>query len=213
MAHYTQRIYQLGYPSILMQALCTIYIVGLNMILTSFSDSAVTVLGLYYKLQTFFFIPLFGLQTCIVPVISYNYTRADYRRCRDTAKYSIIFSLVIMAIGAAAFILMPDTLIRIFSKDTDVLTIGHHAFPIIGSSFLPAVFSLIMSVFFQAIGYGRTSLTLSLLRQIVCLLPLFWLLAKLGLGYTWFAFPMAELISGGTGLVLYFRVLKQWGAG
>ena len=180
------------------------------MILTGFSDSAVTVLGLYYKLQTFFFIPLFGLQTCIVPVISYNYTRADYRRCRDTVKCSVIFSLVIMVIGAAAFILMPDALIRIFSKDADVLTIGHHAFPIIGSSFLPAVFSLIMSVFFQAIGYGRTSLTLSLLRQIVCLLPLFWLLAQLGLGYTWYAFPLSELISGSIGLLLYLRVIRRW---
>ena len=67
-----------------------------------------------------------------------------------------------------------------------------------------------LPVFFQAIGYGRTSLALSLLRQIVCLLPLFWLLARLGLGYTWFAFPLAELISGGVGLILYMRVVKQW---
>ena len=77
-------------------------------------------------------------------MISYNYTRADYRRCRDTVKCSVIFSLIIMAIGAAAFVLMPDALIRIFSKDADVLAIGHHAFPIIGSNFLPAVFSLII---------------------------------------------------------------------
>lgn len=122
------------------------------------------------------------------------------------------FSLAVMAVGAAAFILIPDALIRIFSHETEVLSIGCHAFPIIGSSFLPAVVSLIMPVFFQAIGYGRTSLALSLLRQIVCLLPLFWLLAKLGLGYTWFAFPLAELISGGVGLTLYLRVIKQWRA-
>ena len=210
MAHYARRIYQLGYPSILMQALYTVYIVGLNMILAGFSDAAVTVLGLYYKLQTFFFIPLFGLQTCIVPVISYNYARAAYRRCRETVKYSVVFSLAVMAVGAAAFILMPDTLIRVFSGDAGVLAIGCHAFPIIGSSFLPAVVSLIMPVFFQAIGYGRSSLALSLLRQIVCLLPLFWLLAQLGLGYTWFAFPLAELISGGVGLLLYLRVIKHW---
>ena len=115
-----------------------------------------------------------------------------------------------MAIGAAAFILIPDTLIRIFSQDAQVLAIGQHAFPIIGSSFLPAVVSLMLPVFFQAIGYGRTSLALSLLRQIICLLPLFWLLAKLGLGYTWCAFPLAELISGGVGLALYLRVIKHW---
>ena len=210
MAHYARRIYQLGYPSILMQALYTVYIVGLNMILAGFSDAAVTVLGLYYKLQTFFFIPLFGLQTCIVPVISYNYARAAYRRCRETVKYSVVFSLAVMAVGAAAFILMPDTLVRVFSGDAGVLAIGCHAFPIIGSSFLPAVVSLIMPVFFQAIGYGRSSLALSMLRQIVCLLPLFWLLAQLGLGYTWFAFPLAELISGGVGLLLYLRVIRHW---
>lgn len=210
MAHYAHRIYKLGYPSILMQALYTIYIVGLNMILAGFSDAAVTVLGLYYKLQTFFFIPLLGLQTCIVPVISYNYARAAYRRCRDTVKCSILFSLAVMAVGAAAFILIPGALIRVFSQSTEVLAIGCHALPIIGASFLPAVVSLMMPVFFQAIGYGRTSLALSLLRQIVCLLPLFWLLARLGLGYTWFAFPLAELISGGVGFALYLRTVKQW---
>ena len=213
MAHYAGRIYQLGYPSILMQALYTVYIVGLNMILASFSDAAVTVLGLYYKLQTFFFIPLFGLQTCIVPVISYNFARFAYHRCRETVKCSIVFSLGVMVVGAAAFIFAPGALIRVFSQEAEVLAIGGHAFPIIGSSFLPAVVSLMMPVFFQAIGYGRTSLALSLLRQIVCLLPLFWLLAKLGLGYTWFAFPLAELISGGAGLALYLRTVKQWQSG
>ena len=212
MAHYARQIYKLGYPSILMQALYTVYIVGLNMILAGFTDAAVTVLGLYYKLQTFFFIPLMGLETCIVPVISYNYARAAYRRCRDTLKCSILFSLAVMAVGAAAFILIPGPLIRVFSQDAEVLAIGCHAFPIIGASFLPAVVSLMMPVFFQAVGYGRTSLALSLLRQIVCLLPLFWLLARLGLGYTWFAFPLAELISGSAGLALYLRVVKQWQA-
>ena len=210
MAHYARQIYKLGYPSILMQALYTVYIVGLNVILADFSDAAVTVLGLYYKLQTFFFIPLLGLQTCIVPVISYNYARAAYRRCRETLRCSIGFSLVVMAVGAAAFGFVPGALIRVFSQDTEVLSIGCRAFPIIGASFLPAVVSLMIPVFFQAIGYGRTSLALSLLRQIVCLLPLFWLLARLGLGYTWFAFPLAETITGVVGLWLYFRVLRGW---
>lgn len=122
----------------------------------------------------------------------------------------ISFTNSVMAVGAAAFILIPDTLIRVFSGEAEVLAIGRHAFPIIGSNFLPAVVSLMMPVFFQAIGYGCTSLSLSLLRQIVCLLPLFWLLAKLGLGYTWLAFPLAELISGGVGLTLCLHVIKQW---
>ena len=147
-----------------------------------------------------------------LPVISYNFARAAYRRCRETLRCSIGFSLVVMAVGAAAFAFVPGVLIRVFSQDTEVLAIGCHAFPIIGASFLPAAVSLMLPVFFQAIGYGRTSLALSLLRQVVCLLPLFWLLAKLGLGYTWFAFPLAELITGVVGLVLYFRILRQWQA-
>ena len=143
-------------------------------------------------------------------MISYNYTRADYRRCRDTVKCSVIFSLIIMAIGAAAFVLMPDALIRIFSKDADVLAIGHHAFPIIGSNFLPAVFSLIMSVFFQAIGNGLASLMLSLTRQFFVLVPVFWACSKISLNSTWIAFPVAELIAGALGMMLYVRQLSLW---
>lgn len=105
---------------------------------------------------------------------------------------------------------MPGVLIQVFSHDAEVLAIGCRAFPIIGASFLPATVSLMLPVFFQAIGYGRTSLALSLLRQIVCLLPLFWLLARLGLGCTWLAFPLAEIITGGLGGYLYFRVVRGW---
>ena len=115
-----------------------------------------------------------------------------------------------MVVGAAAFILVPDVLIRIFSKDAGVLAIGRHAFPIIGCSFLPAVVSLMMPVFFQAIGAGVRSVFLSLLRQIVCLVPIFWAFSFLGLQYTWLSFPISECISGGIGLLFYGYVLQQW---
>ena len=200
----------MGYPSILMQALYTVYIVALNMILAGFSDAAVTVLGLYYKVQTFFFIPLFGLQTCIVPIISYNYARNSYGRGRKTVNTAFFISAVCMLLGMVVFIGFPQEMIGVFSKTTEVLSIGKIAFPIIGSSFLPVVFSLMTPVFFQAIGYGKTSLLLSLIRQIFCLIPIFWLFSKIGLFYTWIAFPLSEIISGGLGLFLYIRVLHTW---
>ena len=100
---YIKQIYWLGYASILQQAMYTVYIVILNAILAGFSDSAVTVLGLYYKMQTFFFIPLMGLQTCIVPVLSFNYATKSYGRCRETMKDSYLFSCGFMLIGGGGF--------------------------------------------------------------------------------------------------------------
>ena len=208
--HYAKRIYFYGYSSIVMQGLYTVYIFALNVILARFSDAAVTVLGLYYKLQSFFFIPLFGLQTCIVPILSFNYTRGEYKRCRLVMKDSFGISMIFMILGIIGFVGFPEMLIRIFSDSEQVLTIGIHAFPIIGASFMPAVFSLMMPVFFQAIGEGGLSLFLSLLRQIVCLVPIFWLFSLIGLNYTWIAFPMTEVIAGGIGLILYARTVKSW---
>lgn len=159
-----KQIYWLGYASILQQAMYTVYIVILNAILAGFSDSAVTVLGLYYKMQTFFFIPLMGLQTCIVPVLSFNYATKSYGRCRETMKDSYLFSCGFMLIGGVCFVFFPVELLRIFSDSSEVIAIGKTAFPIIGSSFIPAVFSLMTPVFFQAIGNGRVSLFLSVMR-------------------------------------------------
>ena len=174
---YIKQIYWLGYASILQQAMYTVYIVILNAILAGFSDSAVTVLGLYYKMQTFFFIPLMGLQTCIVPVLSFNYATKSYGRCWETMKDSYLFSC---------------------------------GFMLIGSSFIPAVFSLMTPVFFQAIGNGRVSLFLSVMRQIFCLIPIFWALSLLGLQFTWFAFPISEVLVGVTGMGVYWRTINGW---
>ena len=190
----------------------TVYIAALNMILAGFSDAAVTVLGLYYKMQSFFFIPLFGLQTCIVPVLSFNYARAAYGRCREVMRQSLLISLAFMTAGTVCFLFFPEPILRLFSDSPQVLSIGRTAFPIIGSSFFAAVFSLMMPVFFQAIGDGVTSMFLSLLRQIVLLVPVFWLMSKIGLGYTWLAFPTAEVVSGTIGMLLYRRRLRSWKA-
>lgn len=189
-------IYLLGYPSILMQMLYTVYIIALNMILAGFSDAAVTVLGLYYKMQTFFFIPLLGLQTCIVPVLSYNYAAKKYKRCQTILNESVLFSMLFMLIGVFCFELLPGTLLGLFSHDPAVFSIGIPAFRIIGLSFLPAVVSL-----------------LSLIRQLGCLIPIFFVLSKIGLSYTWIAFPASEIITGAIGISLYLRQIRQWAGG
>lgn len=210
MPYYIKKIYFYGYSSILMQLLFTVYIVVLNVILASFSDFAVTVLGLYYKLQSFFFIPLFGLQTCIVPVLSFNYAIAEYKRCRRIMRASFLISACCMLIGVIAFVFFPNEVISIFSSNSAVHKIGEAAFPIIGSSFICAAFSLMMPVFFQAIGDGKTSLALSLTRQIFCLIPIFWLFSLIGLNYTWIAFPASEAISGTIGIIFYFNTVNKW---
>lgn len=207
---YIKQIYSLGFPSIFMQILYTVYIVALNIILAGFSDSAVTVLGLYYKLQSFFFIPLIGLETCIVPLISYAYAQRDYGRCKGIMTDSFIFAGSFMIVGIICFEFIPAQLIQIFSSETAVIEIGVTAFRIIGLSFIPAVFSLLTPVFFQAIGGAIPSIILSLTRQIFCLIPIFWLMSKIGLNYTWIAFPAAEIITGGVGIFLYIRQLKKW---
>lgn len=207
---YIKQIYSLGFPSIFMQILYTVYIVALNIILAGFSDSAVTVLGLYYKLQSFFFIPLIGLETCIVPLISYAYAQRDYGRCKGIMTDTFIFAGSFMIVGIICFEFIPAQLIQIFSSETAVIEIGVTAFRIIGLSFIPAVFSLLTPVFFQAIGGAIPSIILSLTRQIFCLIPIFWLMSKIGLNYTWIAFPAAEIITGGVGIFLYIRQLKKW---
>ena len=210
LGYYAKRIYRLGYPSILMQMLFTVYIMALNVILAGFSDAAVTVLGLYYKIQSFFFIPLCGLETCIVPLLSYTYAQGSHQRCRRVLWDSVLLAAVFMLLGVACFEGIPGQLLGIFTQDAEVMEIGIPALRIIGTSFLPAVVSLMMPVFFQAIGAAKPSVLLSLTRQVFCLIPIFWLFSKLGLRYTWLAFPLAELITGTLGMILYRRRVRLW---
>ena len=210
MVRYARRIYFYGYSSILMQSLYTVYIVALNVILAGFSDAAVTVLGLYYKLQSFFFIPLLGLQTCIVPVLSFNCARKSYSRCKSIMKDTLLISAVFMAAGIVCFVFFPRQLMGLFSPSGEVLAIGSVAFPIIGAGFLSAVFALTMPVFFQAVGDGRTSVLLAVTRQLLCLVPIFWLFSLIGLNCAWLAFPISETFSGAVGLALYLRLTRRW---
>lgn len=210
---YTKSIFMLGYPSILMQSLYTVYIMALNMILVGFCDEAVTVLGLYYKIQSFFFIPLTGLQTCMVPIISYNYAMDNYARVRRTIKIATGITAAFMLVGTACFELIPVQLLGIFSSSEKVFEIGRVALRIIGISFVPATFSLMMPIFFQAIGKAAPSVLLTLSRQIFCLIPIFFAMSFIGLNYTWIAFPAAEIITGSIGIALYAKQVRAWNCG
>ena len=136
-----------------MQSAYTFYILGLNLILSGFSDQAVTALGLYYKWQTFFFIPLGAMQTCIVPVVSFNYAARNIERCKKTLTVAIRFGLALMAIGTICFVSIPAQMLQVFTSDALVVEIGQIGFRIIGISFLPMVTSLIFPVFFPGRGF------------------------------------------------------------
>lgn len=201
---YIKPIYRAGIPNILMNASCTVYVIGLNLILVSFSDDAVTVLGLYYKLQTFFFIPVLALATCIVPILSYNYAAGEIKRCEQIVWESVAISAVCMALGTLAFELIPTQLLRIFVKNEPaILELGTLAFRIIGISFVPVSISLVIPTYFQAIGMGKQSIVITVLRQIALLVPLAWVFSFFGLDYVWLTFPVTELITAAVAYWLY----------
>lgn len=188
-------IYKTGLPSIIMQSLYTLYMVGLNLILKQFTESAVTVLGIYYKLQTFFFIPLMGLQQVILPIISFNYGAKDHIRVKQTLRCSIAVSCVVMLVGCIIFNAIPDKLILIFSKNQEILEIGRSALRIISVSFIPAAFVIMFTVYFQGVNKGNASISVTILRQIILLVPLAWLFHFKGLFFVWFTFPVTEILA------------------
>lgn len=202
-------IYKLGIPNILMQSAYTFYILGLNLILATFSDQAVTALGLYYKWQSFFFIPLGALQTCIVPVISYNYASGRIDRCKKTLSTSLVGGMGLMFIGTLVFNLIPGQMLRVFTSDPQVIAIGTVGFHFVGISFIPMVTSLIFPVFFQAVGAAVKSSLLTVVRTVVLFVPLGYLFSRLGLNDFWFTFPVTEVITTLVGVFFYRRFMAQ----
>ena len=207
--HHIAKIFQLGIPNILMQSADTFYILGLNLILATFSDQAVTALGLYYKWQTFFFIPLGAMQTCIVPVISYNYAARNIERCQKTLSASIVFGMSLMALGTLCFVCIPSQMLRVFTSDELVIAIGRVGFRFVGISFLPMVTSLIFPVFFQAVGLSLKSSLLTVIRTVVLFVPLAYLFSRFGLNWFWLTYPVTEVITSLTGAYFYRQFLNK----
>ena len=170
--------------------------VGMNQILTAFTSTAVAVFNVYFKLQSFVFMPVFGLNNGMVPIVAYNYGARRPERISGTIRWSVVIAVSIMLVGLAAFEFFPGLLLGIFNASPDMLLIGKTALRIIGTHFLLAGFDIICSSVFQALGHGVLSLITAVMRQLVVLLPAAWLLSRAGgLSAVWWAFPVAELAS------------------
>lgn len=189
-------IYSVGFPSIIMQALGAVMTLGMNNILLFFSSTAVSVFGIYFRLQSFVFMPVFGLNSGMIPIIAYNYGARNKKRIVDTVKLSMIVAICIMLIGFMIFQLLPTQLLGLFKATDEMIRIGIPALRIISFSFIFASFSIITIATLQAFGSGILSLFISATRQLVFILPLAYIFAKfIGLDAVWFAIPLAEIVS------------------
>jgi len=187
-------IYQVGIPSIFLQMVGSIMNFFLNKILIGFSSTAVSVLGAYFKLQSFVFMPVFGLNSGAMPIMAYNYGARNRKRIMEALKYGYIFAVFIMAVGILVFQLFPEALLGMFDASDELLTMGIPAFRALSLCFPSAGFCIMSSTLFQAVGNGKLSFWLSALRQLVLLLPLAYILASfVGLHAVWYAFPLAEI--------------------
>ena len=193
-------IYSVGLPSIIMQSIGSVMVFGMNQILIAFTSTATAVFGIYFKLQSFIFMPVFGLNNGMVPIVAYNYGARKPERIIKTVRLAVIYAVCIMAVGFALFQLFPDVFLSLFEAEGedagDLLAIGVPALRIISTSFLLAGFCIVSGSVFQALGHGVLSLAVSVVRQLIVLLPAAFLLARLGgLHVVWWAFPFAELFS------------------
>ena len=193
-------IYRVGLPGIVMQSVVSVMTAGLNMILISFSDVAVSVFGIYFKLQTFIFMPVFGINQGALPVMGYNYGAHNRARLMSAYRVALCGAFCIMLLGLAIFQIFPDKMLMLFADAKDaaaaqaLLETGVPALRTISWSFLGAAFGIINSTIFQAIGRGMASLIVSVCRQLVVILPVAWVLGKLyGLDALWWSFPIAEI--------------------
>lgn len=202
-------IYIVGIPSIVMQSIASVLITFLNKILIVLTPTAVTVLGVYYKLQSFVFMPVFGLTQGVMPIMGYNYGARNRKRLVDAVKKGTVIAAVIMALGTAVFSLFPKQLLLIFNAKPDMLEIGIPALRIISLNFVPAAVGIMFGTFFQATGKGVYSLTVSFLRQIVLILPVAKFLSGFGVTNVWFAFPIAESVSLVFCIFMYIKVYKK----
>lgn len=190
------QIYIVGIPSIIMQSIGSIMTYGMNRILMVFTSTAAAVFGVYFKLQSFIFMPVFGLNNGMVPIIAYNYGAGKKDRLLKTEKLSIVYAVGIMFVGFLVFQIFPAQLFALFDASETMLSIGIPALRAISISFLLAGFCIIEGSVFQALGNGVYSMLVSIARQLVVLLPVAYLLARLGnVNYVWWAFPIAELMS------------------
>lgn len=204
-----KKILIVGIPNACMNALGSVLVIGLNTILIQFSTIAVSVFGIYFKLQTFVFMPASGLTQGAMPILGYNYGSKNHKRLLETMKYAIIVTGCIMLGGAGLFCFLPKQLLALFNANAEMIQIGIPALRMIGISFLPATLGFMLPTLFQAIGLGVHSLVVFLLRQLCITLPLSFLFAKVfGLEGIWITFLIAESIAAIVAVIFFVRIRK-----
>ena len=189
-------IYAVGIPSIIMISISSVTIFSMNQILAKFSITAVALLGIYFKLQSFIFMPVFGLNNGIIPIVGYNYGAGNKERMRETIFLGMRYAVTIMLIGTLIMMVFPDKLLGMFNASDQMMDIGRVAFRIICISFPFAAISIISIGVFQAIGKGTLSMIISIIRQLVVLVPLAYLFSLTGnLSMVWWSVIIAELVA------------------
>ena len=199
-------IYKVGLPSIVMQSIGSFMIIFYNMILVAYSTTAVAVLGIYFRIQSFVFMPVFGLNQGAMPIMGYNYGAKNKERLMSTYKEAFKVALIVMAAGTVLFQAIPAQLLMIFDASEEMLRIGVPALRLISICFIPAAFGIITGTLFQGTGHGVLSLYASVIRQLIGILPLAFILIRIGgVTLSWLSFPLAEIL----GLV-YSAVMLKW---
>lgn len=203
-------ILTVGIPSVVMNGIGSVMNFGMNQILQGFTETATGVFGIYFKLQSFFFMPLFGINNATISIIAYNYGARKPDRILRTLKFTCISCLSLMILGLAVFQFFPEALLMIFNPSPEFLGIGRSALRIISWSFPVAAICIAISASFQALGNGMYSTITSLCRQMLVLLPAAYLLSLTGqVNNVWFAFVVAEVASAAATAFFYLRIYRQ----
>lgn len=203
-------IYRVGFPSIIMQSIGSIMVFGMNKILIEFTETAVSVFGIYFKLQSFVFMPVFGITNAMVPIIGYNYGARNKKRITQAIKMALIMITGIMILGTIIFQVFPEQLLNMFNPTPALISIGVPALRIISLCFILAGFGITFSCVFQALGDGIASLIVSIVRQLVFILPCAWILAQLfGINAVWLSFVLAEFVSMILALAFFKRTYDK----
>lgn len=205
-----KKIYAIAVPSIIMQSIGSVMVYGLNKILMVFSSTAVAVFGVYFKLQSFVFMPVFGLNNGLIPIVAYNYGAKKKDRMMQAFRYAAFLAVGIMCIGAVIFELIPGILFQMFDASENMLSMGTVALRIIAIHFPIAAICIVTGAIFQSLGKAVYSMINSIMRQLVVLLPTAYLLALTGnVNNVWWSFPIAEIVSGIVTLFFFIKLNRD----
>lgn len=205
-----KRIYQIGIPSIIMASISSVMTFGMNQILMGFTKTSAAFFGVYIKLQSFIFMPIFGLSNGLVPIISYNFGAQKKQRIVKAIRLGVIYASAMMFVGVVLFQAFPEALLSFFNPSAEMLKIGVPGLRIISLHFIFAGASIVLSTTFQALNHSSKSLIVSIARQLAVLLPVAFLMAQTGeIDYVWTSYPIAEVVSLAFCLFFFHKIYHQ----